>query len=341
MASELKKVYIIILNYNGWKHTLECVESILKTQYPCFTIVIIDNNSQDRSIEKITSWAIGEIQVFPESSDFEHLILPNAPKPLNLFVLKKNCIKQDYSGDNNKLVLIPNDKNTGFSNGNNLGIKFAINQKDCEYIWLLNNDTVVPSDSLNGLISAYENNTNEKIGIIGSKILFYKNPSIIQNIGINYVKSIAYAKEIGAYEKDNFQYDNEDLIVEAVAGTSMFVSKSFIIDVGLLGEEYFLYFEEVDWAIRSVRLGYTQKYTFKSIVYHKSGSSTGGDSYKNNTKSELSDYYHLRNKIIITRKFFPIFLFTLYPTYIISIINRIKRNQFKRILHILKIIFTT
>ncbi|TAH27099.1 MAG: glycosyltransferase family 2 protein [Cytophagales bacterium] len=339
--NNIQKVYIVILNFNGWRHTIECLESVFKLKYSNFSIVVVDNNSTDDSVKKIISWAKGDIQVKPESSCFDKLVIPNVSKPLKLCVLNKEDIKDNFSYESNILTLIPNNNNFGFADGNNIGITYAINQKDCKYVWLLNNDTVVPEDCLDGLISVFSKKTNEKIGIVGSKLLYYRNPTTIQNIGVNYYKWIAYTKEIGAFETDKGQFDKDNIQVDLVQGASMFVTKDYIQEVGMLSTDYFLYFEEVDWSIRGKELGYKCKYSPNSVVYHKSGAATGGNSYSFNKKSEISDFFHLRNKIIITRKFYPICLISLYPSYIFPIMNRIKRKQFKRLITIFKIIFTT
>ncbi|HIP33256.1 MAG TPA: hypothetical protein EYG89_00650 [Bacteroidia bacterium] len=117
----------------------------------------------------------------------------------------------------------------------------------------------------------------------------------------------------------------------------MLVSKGFIKEVGLMCEDYFLYFEELDWAIRGKKKGYQLGYCWESKVYHKEGGSIGSSS-KGEEKSEIADYYGLRNRIVFTKKFYPKYLLSVYLGFIMVIWNRIRRGHFKRILKILKLI---
>ena len=117
----------------------------------------------------------------------------------------------------------------------------------------------------------------------------------------------------------------------------MFVSKEFIQDVGLMCEDYFLYFEELDWVLRGKVKGYKLGYYWKSIVHHKEGGTIGSSS-KGNEKSELADYWFVRNRLFFTKKFYHKFLWLVYVSFVGVIFNRIIRFQFDRISMILKII---
>jgi GT2 family glycosyltransferase len=118
----IPNVTIIILNWNGWEDTLDCLKSLKQIEYPNFNIVIVDNASEDESIAKINEQ-----------------------------------IKNDKSID---FTLIKNKKNNGFAEGNNIGIRYAIKSKNPDYILLLNNDTVVDKNFLNELVKVAEENIN-------------------------------------------------------------------------------------------------------------------------------------------------------------------------------------
>jgi len=122
-----------------------------------------------------------------------------------------------------------------------------------------------------------------------------------------------------------------------ITGASMLVSRSFLEIIGLMSEDYFLYFEELDWSCRA-RNKFTLAYAPESIVYHKHrGSITKGAPI--NEFNMVSEYYPLKSKIIFTRKFFPYTLPTIYFNLILAIINSIIKKQWKRAVLILKIMF--
>jgi GT2 family glycosyltransferase len=114
-----------------------------------------------------------------------------------------------------------------------------------------------------------------------------------------------------------------------VSGASLIVSRRFLQDVGLMCEDYFLYFEEADWAIRA-KGRYSLAYAPKSIVYHKLGASIGTSSDPRK-KSLVCDYYNIRNRIIFTRKFYPHALVSIYMVLMLSIMVRMLCGQWERI----------
>lgn len=85
------KVYIIILNYNGWKDTIECLESVLKNDYESYQIIVVDNDSPNNSIEYIINWVEGKQEVvYDENSQLKHLSQPFGSKPLEYVFYTKN-----------------------------------------------------------------------------------------------------------------------------------------------------------------------------------------------------------------------------------------------------------
>ena len=116
----------------------------------------------------------------------------------------------------------------------------------------------------------------------------------------------------------------------------MLVSRDFIKEVGLMCEDYFLYFEEMDWALRGKQKRYQLGYCWESRVYHKEGGSIGSSS-KGTKKSEIADYYGLRNRIVFTKKFYPKYLWSVYFGFLVVVWNRIRRRQVKSFLKLLNI----
>lgn len=226
--------------------------------------------------------------------------------------------EKEYKNDS--FSFIYNDHNLGYAGGNNIGIKYAMTFADCSYVWLLNNDTVVDKDSLQELVNKFDSDST--IGLCGSLLYYYYQQDKIQAISGRYDPIFATS-----YYNTNFDINNVKGISYPV-GASMMASRKFIEDIGLLSEEYFLYYEELDWVMRA-KNRYNIGYAFKSIVYHKEGASIGS---KHNPieRSELSDFYILRNRITVTKKFFAQYLPTVYLGLVIALLNRLKRNQCDR-----------
>ncbi|MCX6075092.1 MAG: glycosyltransferase family 2 protein [Campylobacterales bacterium] len=331
-----KKVYIILLNYNGWKDTIECLESVLKNDYENYQIIVVDNDSPNNSMEYIKAWAEGKQEViYDENSQLKHLSQPYEPKPLDyVYYTKEEALS---GGDqikeseyNNPLIFIQAGENGGFAAGNNIGIKYALEKDDFEYVWLLNNDTVIERDSLNCQIKYFESNKNS-IGILGSMLYFYYNQNVLQGIGGRYNPFTAQLE----LTKDLNKQESIDYII----GASMFVSKNFINKVGLMEEKYFLYFEELDWAIRGKNKNFTSDVCRSSIVYHKEGASIGSNQ-EIKKQSLLSTYYMINSHMKFTESFYSQYIFIFYIRYLLRICSAIFiKKDFKRAILIFDIVF--
>jgi len=336
------EVYIVLVNYRSWRDTVECLESLFKMAYSNFKVLVVDNDSQDGSILHLQNWATGVDAISPPDALFYDKTsiesLPVAkPIPFALSNSGKAISKADFDS---KLLLIASKANLGFAGGNNIGIRLALAHQ-AEYIWLLNNDTVVAKDTLNKLVEHSERakQANIKLGIVGAKLLYFHDPTLVQAVLGRYRPFFASTDHIGLKQKSSntfkcLQIQRDDYIV----GASMFVSAKFIHDVGLMSEDYFLYFEEIDWVKRGGERGYKIDVCLDAVVYHKEGASIGGASKDKNNKSELSDFYSVRNRLLITHKYYRKYLLPVYISLIFVAVNRIRRKQFSRIPLLLKAI---
>ncbi|MEN4006462.1 MAG: glycosyltransferase [Methanobacterium sp.] len=127
-------VSIIILNWNGWKDTIECLESLYQIDYPNYEVIVVDNASSDNSIEKIRDYCKGKIKVKSEFFEYNSI-----NKPIEIFELNKDetrKIEEMYYNlpSNRKLILIKNDQNYGYAEGNNIGIRYALNTLENFYL---------------------------------------------------------------------------------------------------------------------------------------------------------------------------------------------------------------
>jgi GT2 family glycosyltransferase len=289
------KVSIIILNWNGWKDTIECLESLYQITYPNYDVVIVDNASEDESIEKIREYCENKIQV--KSNFFEY---DSNNKPIKIIeytreesVNRRKELKFENINSNKKLILIKNEKNYGFAEGNNIGIRFSLKNLNPQYICLLNNDTVVEKDFLNKLVDATEKDLF--IGIIGPKILYYDHQEIINSAGAEINWKTGSGKNIGFREIDEGQY-NIIQDVDAVHGACMLIKKEVFFSVGLLDERFFILLEDTDFSIRAKKQGYRVLYYPHAKIFHKEE--------RSRKKIPIINLrYSIRNRLLISRKY--------------------------------------
>jgi GT2 family glycosyltransferase len=204
---------------------------------------------------------------------------------------------------------------------------YALKQCDCDYIWLLNNDTVVDSAALQTLASYSQ---NRPTAICGSTLRYYYEPQRVQALGNSLNRFFGTTH----FVTDEKKIDTIDFLV----GASMFVPKKVFMEKGLLSEEYFLYYEEADFW-QQCKDEYQFVCVEESVVYHKEGASIGGNNRNKNKKSLLADYYSIRNRILFMKNYFPQYMPTVYIGLLMTIINRIRRKQFSRIWMVIKLMF--
>lgn len=308
-------VYIIILNWNGWKDTIECLESIFRNSYPDYTVVVVDNGSSDESMERIKAWADGKEEVLtPEDShQFSNPPL-NKPIPYGYYTREESEKTADHESANGgppyqqatvdyPLILIQSEKNLGFAAGNNVGIRYALSKGHCDYIMLLNNDTIVTREFLVRLIFFME---KFPIAGVASPKIINEDGSINENtlrrrLGL---LDLIFTLGIGRvllpdnyWKRKHFYVDEYDFQsprkIDVISGACMLFKTEALKNVGLLDENTFLYLEEFilheklrstrweTWIIpeseiihkgaKSIVLrtsSFVRKVTLKSLVYY-------------------------------------------------------------------------
>lgn len=305
-GSNLLPVAIVILNWNAWADTLECLESVLRLDCPKFTIIVCDNGSTDGSTERILDWAAGRLDVVPQRSDMAQYVRPPVAKPIPVRVLGRKEAEKGVkdTSDATPIVLISNGANLGFAGGNNVGLRYALG-RGYRVAWLLNADTVVTREALRTLLMRLSSDPN--VGMCGSVLCYYDAPAVIEEAGgCRYYPLLGMARRL---MKDRpLDHSTDWTAVERhlgyISGASCLVRSDFIRDVGLMTEDYFLYGEEVDWVCRA-KGRYKLALAPESIVYHKKGRSTGSKSY-GARRSAGSAYFLWRARLRITWRYHPL-----------------------------------
>ena len=259
------RIWIIIVNYCTTNLVSDCLVS-LEFELDDFgdvRVVIVDNNSGDGSVSRLTK-----------------------------LVAQKNW--------GSWVDIIGSDRNGGFAFGNNMGIKLAM-QKNPEYIMLLNPDTVVRPKAVSALVKFMQE--NPKVGIAGSLL-----ESIEGGIDCSAHKIHSPLSELdggarlGVLSRLLHKYvvsglpQTEPHPCDWVSGASMIVRRAVIDDIGLMDDEFFLYFEEVDFCWRATKAGWQVWYVPQSRVLHLEGASTG---IKEPAKRRASYWYDSRRRFFV------------------------------------------
>lgn len=275
---EHPSVAVIILNWNGWKDTIECLKSLYATSYSNLTLTLVDNGSEDNSVEKIKTFTENELK-----NKLKNTLL-------NMRELNPDN-RLNIETDNNLIenfMIIRNNKNYGFAKGTNIGIRFALDKFDPDYFLFLNNDTIVDSRFIKELIKVAEQ--DENIGFVGPKIYNYNSFNKDNIISFSGGKLNMYKGEtlsIGLNEIDLGRY-NEIREVDYIEGSCILIKKNTLLRIGLLDPNYFAYWEEVDLCRRGSILGYKSVYVPKAVIWHKVSASTSD-------KKGFKTYYKTRN----------------------------------------------
>ncbi|MDD2224580.1 MAG: glycosyltransferase family 2 protein [Candidatus Shapirobacteria bacterium] len=261
----MKKIAIIVLNWKQAKLTIETITSVLKIKHDSFDyqIILVDNGSSDDSLK---------------------------------------IFNQEYK--NNKLVKIINTKgNYGYAGGNNFGIDYALKNK-FDFLVLLNNDVLVKPNFLEELLKESTN-----YDIIGPKIYFapgfeyhkdrYQKKDlgkVIWSMGGQIDWNNIYGSNISIDEVDNDQFNKIINNVDFISGCCLMASRQVFQKIGKLDENYFMYFEDVDFCQRAKNAGFKMACIPKSIIWHLNSGSTNGP-------GNLQNYFITRNRIYFAYKY--------------------------------------
>lgn len=219
--------------------------------------------------------------------------------------------KERYPG----VHFIRSQKNTGFAGGNNIGI--AVSTGD--YIFLVNNDTEFTPQLVEKLAATLDEHPG--VGMVSPKIRYFQYPDMLQYAGytsMNYYTARNFC--IGQFEQDNGQYDTLTGSTGYAHGAAMMVKREAIEKAGLMQENFFLYYEELDWCERIRRAGFDIWVNMQALIYHKESVSVG-------QKSALKEYFMNRNRLLFIRRnaqwhqrlfFYGFFLLVVTPRNLLS-----------------------
>ncbi|MGF1454263.1 MAG: glycosyltransferase family 2 protein [Alphaproteobacteria bacterium] len=328
-AGSGSRVAVVLLNWNAWSDTIECLESLLRSDHPNFQVIVCDNASTDGSVDRLTAWGRGEaVWEGPSDPAMARFTDPPIDKPLSMICVDAGqpASPADRAA---RVVVLRTGGNYGFAGGNNAGLRWALSDPTFDYFWVLNNDTVQEPTAMGRMVARMEE--HPKPGICGSTILYYEDPDTIQALnggGFKAWNGSTYAIDIDRPFKDvKINRSDVERRTDMVLGASMFTSRAFLDEVGLLDERYFLFYEEIDWAMRT-RGRFDHLYAPDAIIYHKKGASIGTGSAARR-RGALADFYMTQSKLLFTRKHRPDLLPIIYLTTARVALVRLSRRRWR------------
>lgn len=274
------KVYIVVLNYLQWEDSKECLASVLASDYENYSVLVVDNDSRNQSLEHLADWL--DEYCKNQASSGEHTLF------------KKEELSQIQASQLPKISLIQNDQNDGFAGGNNVALRIL--QAEDAYIWLLNPDMVIEPGTLSALVRFIDQQEQQCIAgaVVKSfngseQILFYGGAKVNFNMA-----TVRLVDQPGDTRSLDF-----------ISGACLFTHARSFRELGLLPEDYFLYWEETDWCYQAKQKGWQLQVCMPAVCYDKISTVIG--------RSYLANYYYARNGLLFISKFrrnkIPVVLF--------------------------------
>ncbi len=223
-------VVCVVVNWNGWPDTLACLRTLFTQSWQPLQIIVVDNGSTDGSVTHIRSFIA------------------------------------ESSGGTTQVSLLESSTNVGYSSGANLGIREAL-RRNAEFVWLLNNDTECPPDTLDKLVRTARQQPDA--GIVGTVLYYHSDPAKVQAWGggrihrwsgtaLHFYAPVAQVR--GSY----------------TTFASVLIRTDVFRQIGLLHEGFFMYYDDSDFCLRMERTPWKIAIAADTAVLHKESASTEG-----------------------------------------------------------------
>lgn len=282
-AATSAHIYIVIVNYNKWEDARECLDLLFRSDHEQFTVILVDNASTNGSLQRLMEWA--DAPVGPTPSD-----LPFPAGRLEKPIGYRHFQLKEWEGTTvdrtrlPRLIFVQNDNNGGFAIGVNVALRRLLDQDS--WVMLLNPDIVVQSDMLSESVRFASSQPFRTIS--GPVTLNYAPPHQVYIYGGARVNrrsgTMTYLKS--AADLSGLDY---------ISGGAFFTHTAHLREIGLLPEEYFIYWEETEWCFMARQRGYQMKVCETAICYDKISTTMG--------RGFRAEYYYTRNGLLFLDRF--------------------------------------
>ncbi len=270
------KLGAVIVLYNSADVIDGCLSSLLTSEHTVDRIVLCDNASSDDTVAHLRHVAQTRGIDWTELHEGQE---PKGPLP--------------------QVVLLRAGVNKGFAGGVNLGLDLL--EKDgCDLFWLLNPDGIAQPKTAGNLVACAQ--AHPDFGLMGGRIIYTDPVNMIQSDGGRIQPLTGTCKNINQGLKVDAARYPDAATLDFISGAHLLASRRFLTTVGPMNEDYFLYYEEVDWAMRRGMMSIVM--CENAVVLHHGGTAIGTGAH-NRGATGFANYFNYRNRIRYIRRFAP------------------------------------
>lgn len=289
---------VVVVTYKSSDVIAGCLESLIAASPGDLRIVVVDNDSGDDTVQTIRAWADGSRPYAPPA--ILGFALDPAPKPVPLVEGGPDLAPAAAPEGGRAVTLIHSGENLGFAGGVNIGLAHLAQFPEIGDFWVLNPDSMVPAASVAALLARLAR--HPRYALMGGRVAYLEEPGKIQIDGglVDWRTGATINHHLGWKTATCPAPDPAGL--DFIMGASMVASREFYETVGPMREDYFLYYEEVDWAMRrgDLPLAYCEGF----VVHHWAGTSIGSPAF-GRAASPFSLYFKHRGRLRFLRRFRP------------------------------------
>ena len=290
MPGSVPALYVALICHNGWKNTIECLETLLRSDHPDLRVFVLDNGSTDGSMQQIKAWANGDALAQTPKGALAALAPEPLPKPIAVASMSHASLGMpaiDWS--TNRVALVDCEGNLGFAGANNVALRYVLRAEPNANVVLLNDDTVVAPTAMSAMAALVTSST-----AVGATLLQYHAPEKVETLGGATVSMRTAMSRLIGFDMPR-SARRGPVEMDFISGCCMMMSRAVLERVGPLDERFFIYSEDSDWGVRARAAGVTLTYAPDAEVWHK-GSTTMV------ARSPFQDYHTTRSSLHFIRK---------------------------------------
>lgn len=284
------RVAVVVVAYNAEAFILDCLASVLASVGADVRVVLVDNASSDGTSAAIRSWVSSGSAHAPGPMPIE--LAPVDPPEFAIVPPGGHL-----EGELAPLTLVQASENGGFAAGVNHGLRIAQQDQSVELFWVLNPDSVATP----GAAAAFLRRADAEHGVVTGRACYFDSPETIQIDGgrINWRTGVTSNANVGQPAAETPMPHGDD--IDFAFGGNMAVTRAFLERCGEMPEDYFLYYEEVDWSLKrgAFKLATAQD----ALIYHRAGASIGSPVFGKRAASPFSLYFKHRARTMFVRRY--------------------------------------